>query len=178
MSEQDIIAAERRWGGIVAVTVGIIFAVITVTSLAMALNPPSHVETIDPNTLHLGEFAEANLGTTVGADGAIVTRIVATQFLFEPRCVAVPEGKTVTFRLSSPDVIHGLIVAGTNINTMVVPGYVSEIHAALRKAGDYRMPCHEFCGIGHSEMWAIVRVVPTAQWQPDEHGKVSCAAPG
>jgi cytochrome c oxidase subunit II len=25
-------------------------------------------------------------------------------------------------RLASPDVIHGILVSGTNVNTMVVPG--------------------------------------------------------
>ena len=45
----------------------------------MALNPPSHVEPLDPQTLgQNGEFAEGNLGTTVGPDGAVTARIVAT----------------------------------------------------------------------------------------------------
>ena len=56
--------------------------------------------------------------------------------------------------------IHGILVAGTNVNTMVVPGYVSQVHTVFRKTGDLLMPCHEFCGFGHSQMWARVRVVP------------------
>ena len=55
-------------------------------------------------------------------------------------------------RLASPDVIHGILVAGTNVNTMVVPGYVSQVHTVFRTTGDLLMPCHEFCGFGHSQM--------------------------
>ena len=63
-------------------------------------------------------------------------------------------------RFASPDVIHGILVTGTNVNTMVVPGYVSQVHTVFRTTGDLLMPCHEFCGFGHSQMWARVRVVP------------------
>jgi hypothetical protein len=49
------------------------------------------VERIDPKALHLsGEFAEQNLGTTVDSAGSITVRVVATQFMFVPRCVTVP----------------------------------------------------------------------------------------
>jgi cytochrome c oxidase subunit 2 len=43
---------------------------------------------------------------------------------------------------------------------MVVPGFVSEVRTRFAKTGDYVMPCHEFCGLGHQAMWARVRVVP------------------
>jgi len=80
-------------------------------------------------------------------------------------------------RLSTPDVIHGILVSGTNVNTMVVPGYVSQVHTVFRRTGDLLMPCHEFCGLGHSQMLARVRVVPAEQFGPDAQGRVSCAAP-
>ena len=57
---------------------------------------------------------------------------------------------------------------------MVVPGYVSEIRTVFAEAGDHLMPCHEFCGLGHSEMLARIRVLPQSQFNPDTHGKVSC----
>jgi cytochrome c oxidase subunit 2 len=77
----------------------------------------------------------------------------------------------------SPDVIHGILVTGTNVNTMVVPGYVSQVHTTFTKAGDLLMPCHEFCGMGHSQMWAIVRVVSAEEFAPDSEGRVACAQP-
>ena len=161
---------------VVSAAVGLILAATLYAALALHRNPPSNVERIDPKTLHLtGEFTEDNLGTRL-EDGKIVTRIVATQFFFVPRCVVVPEGQPVTLRLSSPDVIHGILVTGTNVNTMVVPGYVSQVHTVFRTVGNLLMPCHEFCGLGHSQMLARVQVVPADQFHPDQLGRASCAA--
>src|SRR6185436_17598900 len=101
---------------------------IVYAAVAMHLTPPSNIETIDPAMLHVaGEFTEENLGTSVGNKGEIVTRIVTAQFAFQPACVVVPQDTPLVLRLASPDVIHGIMVVGTNVNTMVVPGYVSQV---------------------------------------------------
>ena len=179
MDERDILRSELKWSAVVAVAVALIIAVIVVSSATMLLHPPSNVETIDPATLHLeGEFVESNLGTIESTDGSVVTRVIATQFAFVPRCLAVPAGRPVTLRITSPDVIHGLLIAGTNVNTMVVPGYVAQVRTVFQEPGDHLMPCHEYCGLGHSEMWSVVRVVPPGEWRPDERGRVSCNVPG
>lgn len=178
MNEQDIQKTERRWAAIVIVAMAIILAVTGVSSFVMATHPPSHVETIDPTTLGVSrEFAENNLGARVNPDGSVTVRIIAAQFAFVPRCTPVPQGKPVTIRVTSPDVIHGFLIAGTNANTMVVPGYVSEIHTVFNEAGDHLMPCHEYCGLGHSEMWSLVRVIPQSAWRNDENGRASCDIP-
>jgi cytochrome c oxidase subunit 2 len=158
--------------------VTIIIAAIVVSSLAMAIHPPSHVETIDPTTLGKGgEFSEDNLGTRVNPDGSVIVRLIAAQFAFVPRCIPVPQGLPVTIRITTPDVIHGFIIAGTNANTMVVPGYVSEVHTVFNQAGDHLMPCHEYCGIGHGSMWSLVRVLSQSDWKPDKNGRASCEIP-
>ena len=176
-TEHDVVRSELRWAAAVIGFVAVLFALTLFAALALHRNPPSNVERIDPKTLHLsGEFTETNLGTRVEPNGQITTRIVATQFAFVPNCVVLPEGQPVTLRLASPDVIHGILVAGTNVNTMVVPGYVSQVHTVFRKTGDLLMPCHEFCGFGHSQMWARVRVVPADQFRPDAQGRASCGS--
>jgi cytochrome c oxidase subunit II len=114
-------------------------------------------------------------GTSFEANGQVTTRIVATQFAFLPHCVLVPADTRVTLRLSSPDVIHGILVTGTNVNTMVVPGYVAQVHTVFTKPDDLLMPCHEFCGFGHNQMLARVHVVPQNEFHPDANGKASCA---
>jgi cytochrome c oxidase subunit II len=53
-----------------------------------------------------------------------------------------------------------LIIADTDANAMIVPGFVSEITTRLYRIGAYEMPCHEYCGFGHHGMWARVVVVP------------------
>jgi len=174
-SERDVIRSELRWGLVTAAAVGLIFLAILFAALSWQINPPSNVEFIDSKTLHLSEeFTESNLGTRVEGDGVSI-RIVATQFAFLPRCVVAPRGKSVTLRIVSPDVIHGILVTGTNVNTMVVPGYVSQVHTVFTRTGDLLMPCHEFCGMGHSQMWATIRVVEPEAFRADDQGRVSCA---
>jgi cytochrome c oxidase subunit II len=175
MNEHEIEGTELRWGLIVMGAVGVLLAVVVFSSFVMAMHPPSHVETIDSAKLGQSkEFAENNLGTQVNPDGSVTVRIVAAQFEFLPRCIPVPQGKPVTLRATSADVIHGFLIAGTNANTMVVPGYVSEVHTVFNTPGDHLMPCHEYCGLGHSEMWSVVRVIPQSQWHTDKYGKATC----
>lgn len=174
-SEQKILKTELRWAGLVGLLVLLILAAIVFAAISMHINPPSNREYVDPKTLHLsGEFTEANLGTRVERDGQVTTRIIATQFAFVPQCVVVPSDRPVTIRFASPDVIHGILVTGTNVNTMVVPGYVSQVHTVFRKQGDLLMPCHEYCGFGHSQMLATVRVVRPDQFRPGPDGRLSC----
>jgi cytochrome c oxidase subunit 2 len=141
----------------------------------MHINPPSNREYVDPKILHLStEFTEANLGTRVDQDGRIVARMITTQFEFVPNCILLPANRDVTLRFTSPDVIHGLLVTGTNVNTMVVPGYVAQVHTRFTKTGDLLMPCHEYCGLGHTQMIATVKVVPPERFRPDAEGRAAC----
>jgi cytochrome c oxidase subunit II len=151
--EDEVTRTEDRWVVIVLGILGAMMAVIVVTGAIHALHPPSNVETIDPVTLHLGgEFAESNLGTAVEPDGSVTVRLIAQQYDFVPECVLVPANTPVKFRLTSADVIHGFLIAGTNVNTMAVPGFVAEVRTRFSAPGDYRMPCDEFCGAGCGRM--------------------------
>jgi cytochrome c oxidase subunit II len=152
---------EKRWIILMTTMLLVMLTVIVVTSVAGAMHPPSNVEVIDPTTLHLqGEFVESNLGTAVEPDGSVTVRLIAEQFDFIPRCIEVPAGTPVKFRITSADVIHGFLLPDTNINTMIMPGFVSEVRTRFDSEGTYAMPCHEFCGLGHQAMWARVNVVP------------------
>lgn len=177
-TEHEVMKSELRWAAVAVFTVAVIFTAILGAALAFQINPPSNIEMVDPKTLHLsGEFTEANLGTSIDPQGRVVARVVATQFAFQPRCIVVPRDAPVTLRFATPDVIHGILVAGTNVNTMIVPGYVAQVHTTFTRTGDLLMPCHEFCGMGHSQMWATVRVVEANEFKPDAQGRVSCAKP-
>lgn len=173
--EDAILKSELRWGMIVGAIVAVILGAILYAALAMHINPPSNREYVDPKTLHLSaEFTETNLGTRVDPNGQIVARVIATQFEFVPNCIVLPAERDVTLRFTSPDVIHGILVTGTNVNTMILPGYVSQVHTRFTKTGDLLMPCHEFCGLGHSQMMATVRVVPPEQFNPGPDGRIAC----
>ena len=77
----------------------------------------------------------------------------------------VPAGVPVTFRGTSTDVVHGFNVAGTNANTMLIPGFVATFTTTFRNPGEHLMPCHEYCGTGHEGMWARVRVLPADEFR-------------
>ena len=156
---------EQRWVTIMATMLGVMMAVIVVTGVTGALHPASNVEVIDPQTLHLGgEFVESNLGTAIEPDGSATVRLIAEQYDFVPDCVVVPAQTPVKFRLTSADVVHGFLLPDTNINTMVVPGFVAEVRTSFAEPGEYEMPCHEFCGLGHHAMWTRVTVAPREQF--------------
>ena len=175
--EEAITRTENRWVTVMLGMLAVMMAIIIVTGVTHALNPPSNVETVDPTTLHLaGEFAESNLGTAVEPDGSVTVRLITQQYAFVPDCAKVPVDTPVKFRLTSTDVIHGFLLPATNVNTMVVPGFIAEVRTTFTRPGVYNMPCHEFCGDGHHGMWARVSVVPKGEFpQLTANERTSCA---
>src|ERR1700693_5097084 len=151
---------ERRWATLSIIIVGVLVGMAGFVGIHQATMPQGHVETADPRTLHLsGEFIESNLGSEVEPDGSVTVRAIGQQYSFTPQCVVVPADTPVTFRATSADVVHGLLIEGTNINTMLVPGYVSVLQTSFKTQGKHVMPCQEFCGIGHQGMWGKIKVV-------------------
>ena len=141
---------EKLWMWASAVLIVAFVTTIVVGVAGSALAPPSHVETIDPakvwNDARFTHRGTSEDGTTVIA--------VAMMFAFEPAEIRVPAGRPVTFRLTSADVIHGFQIVGTNGNTMIVPGYVSQFTTVFREPGEYLIVCNEYCGLGHHVMSA------------------------
>ena len=78
--------------------------------------------------------------------------VIAQQFIFDPEKIEVPAESNVTFYVTSRDVIHGFGVAETNINTMAVPGEVSELSVKNLEPGTYGIVCNEYCGASHHTM--------------------------
>lgn len=161
----EVARTEKRWLVLMVAMLSVMMAVVVVTGATNAIHPPSNVETIDPITLHLGgEFVESNLGTAREPDGSLTARLVAVQYAFVPGCVKLAVDTPVKFRLTSADVVHGFLLPATNVNTMVVPGYVAEVRTRFTRPGIYQMPCNEFCGNGHHGMWTRVSVVAKEQF--------------
>lgn len=148
---------EKAWMWIAAVLIVAFLGAIIVAASASAIHPPSHVETINPEEVYDSEEF-GNTGVETLEDGSVRVTMVTEMFYFDPDDITVPAGKPVTFRVTSTDVIHGLLVAGTNTNAMVIPGYVTEFTVTFPKAGEYLMLCHEYCGLLHHEMQGLVTV--------------------
>lgn len=154
---------EQRWA---ALSIAIVFALIGMAAYAgihQAVMPQARVETADPASLHIaGEFIESNLGSVVEPDGSVLVRAIGQQYSFTPQCVVVPSQTKITIRATSADVLHGMFVQGTNVNTMLVPGYISIVETTFKTTGDHVVPCHEYCGLGHQGMWGKIRVIDKA----------------
>ena len=175
--EEQVARTENLWLIVMGGMLVAMMTVVVVTGVTNALHPPSNVETVDPTTLHLGgEFAESNLGTAAEPDGSVTVRLIAQQYAFVPDCARVPVDTPVKFRITSTDVIHGFLLPSTNVNTMVMPGFIAEVRTRFSRPGVYNMPCHEFCGDGHHGMWARVNVLPKEQFpQLGALERTSCA---
>jgi cytochrome c oxidase subunit 2 len=159
-SENVAERAERRWAVVSVLLIVIIAVAAAVAGIRQATMPQPRVEAATPGTMKLGgEFVESNLGSALEPDGSVTVRAVGQQYSFTPQCMLVPTDALITFRATSADVVHGFLIEGTNVNTMLVPGYISNITARFAEPGERLMPCHEFCGMGHHGMWAKVRVI-------------------
>jgi len=168
---------ELEWALAIGLIVALLLAIITFTTIRWSTMPPSRVEVVDPAKLHQsGEFVESNLGTGVDQRNRVIVHLLAEQYSFNPHCLVVPDGVSVTFRATSADVVHGFLILGTNVNSMLIPGYVSTFVMTLNGVGERAMPCHEFCGVGHAAMWAKVKVVPLVEFETlmREKRRVSC----
>jgi cytochrome c oxidase subunit 2 len=83
---------------------------------------------------------------------------VARMWTFEPAVLRVPTGSTLDLYVVSKDVTHGLEIAGTNINLMVVPGAIANGRVHFEKPGTHLILCHEYCGKAHQNMNARIEV--------------------
>jgi|SRR5580692_8347166 cytochrome c oxidase subunit 2 len=132
---------------------------------------------VNPQTLHLhGEFVESNLGPVEDSGGGVTVRMIAEQYLFVPQCVVVPTGVPIRLRMTSADVVHKPTISETGEELKVVPGYVVESHLQFERAGEYHMPCREFCGPGHYTMRSRLLAVPVEQFRRlSREARMGCA---
>jgi cytochrome c oxidase subunit 2 len=91
--------------------------------------------------------------------------VIAQRFLFRPSEIQVPANSRVTFYVTSPDVLHGFEVAGTNLNTMVIPGQITEVTVEFDEPATYGVVCSEYCGAAHHTMAGTLEVVPESEWE-------------
>jgi cytochrome c oxidase subunit 2 len=154
---------ERIWLYLASAMIVAFLGAVVVGASSHAFHPPSHVEVVDPAKVYSDSEFATDLGVTGRADGGVMVRMVARTYVFDPEFVRVPLGQPVTFRMTSPDVIHGFQVVGTNANAMVIPGYVTQFTTIFHRAGEYLMVCNEYCGLSHHLMHGRLIVEEAAE---------------
>jgi cytochrome c oxidase subunit II len=73
--------------------------------------------------------------------------------------LVVPVGTPVKVNLISLDVIHSLFIPAYRIKSDIVPGREKFMWFIPEKEGDYDLYCAEYCGLRHSFMKSMVKVL-------------------
>ena len=99
------------------------------------------------------------------ADGSVTVRLVGQQYSFTPQCIVVPTDTPITIRATSADVVHGLLIEHTNINTMLVPGYIATTQHALRDTRrNATCPATNSAAWATTGMWGRVQIIEKADF--------------
>jgi cytochrome c oxidase subunit II len=77
----------------------------------------------------------------------------------------IPEGETVEFNLTSPDVIHAFWVPEFLFKRDVIPGHPNHFSITATQTGTFTGHCSELCGIYHSRMLFTLKIVTPSQYQ-------------
>ncbi len=78
--------------------------------------------------------------------------------------VRVPAGKPVQFTMTSTDVIHSFFIPAFRVKKDVVPGRYSTLWFQADEPGLYQAFCTEYCGSAHSQMTAVIEVLPPEEF--------------
>ncbi|HET8771940.1 MAG TPA: hypothetical protein VFM71_13225 [Gemmatimonadaceae bacterium] len=158
--------AEKIWVGIAFAWCMVLFAMMPLWHWKGGQNPSGIRRKVDPQLFFARTVAFANQ-YKIGEDQGIPIvapppgsdiYLTAMSFQWFP-ILQLEEGKEYTLHLSALDVNHGFSLYPLNVNFAVSPGYDYGLRVTPSAAGDFRIICNEFCGIGHHTM--VGRVIVT-----------------
>ncbi|MCL4545576.1 MAG: cytochrome c oxidase subunit II [Chloroflexi bacterium] len=127
------------------------FVALLVTTFVAGAQMPGMTTYIDPAKIDTTAPFDKPGVVQVGPNEFNVAMVVQT-WQWTPNTIKLPVGARVHFSIVSRDVMHGLLIDGTNVNLMIEPGYISHGAYTFTKPGTYRFVCQEYCGIGHQTM--------------------------
>lgn len=161
--------AEKLWIGIAFVWCLVLFAMMPFWHLRGGQNPTGVRHTVDAEAFRarVDEFiASYQIGDDRGypivapPPGSDIY-LQASMWSWRP-ILQLEKGAEYTLHLSATDVNHGFSLLPLNVNLQVVPGYDYALRVTPTEAGDFRIVCNEFCGVGHHLMIGRVIVVDPA----------------
>ena len=79
--------------------------------------------------------------------------------------LVVPLNHPVKLNITSEDVIHSLFIPAFRIKVDAVPGVHTHAWFYPDREGQYFVQCTEFCGVGHADMTASLRVVSEEEYE-------------
>jgi cytochrome c oxidase subunit 2 len=79
--------------------------------------------------------------------------------------LVLPEGRTVTFDVSSLDVVHGFWIVQMGVKIDANPFQVTTVSVTPDETGTFTIICSELCGLDHAFMTAKLHVVTPSQYK-------------
>jgi cytochrome c oxidase subunit 2 len=79
--------------------------------------------------------------------------------------LVVPKGRPVKLTMSSKDVLHSFFVPEFRVKQDVVPGTYTTVWFEATEKRETVLFCTEYCGVGHSDMLAQVKVLEDADFK-------------
>ena len=157
---------EKIWVAIAFVWCMVLFAMMPLWHWKGGQNPSGVRTRVDPQAFYARtvQFAtQYKVGQDRGVPivkpppGADVY-LVALAYQWYP-ILQLEQGKEYMLHLSALDVNHGFSLYPLNVNFAVAPTFDYALRVTPTAAGDFRIVCNEFCGIGHHTM--VGRVIVT-----------------
>jgi cytochrome c oxidase subunit II len=160
---------------------GVFFAIPTV--IVAALFP------FGEQTLGYVQHRDKNPGVVINVDGfqwewtfnyVNEGLVEAGKTLVKPAVMEVPVNQTIHIHLQSRDVMHEFYVPALLFMRNALPGHPNDFDFTPTKLGTFPGQCAEYCGLWHSKMTFVLRVVTTsdyAAWVQSEKAaalNVSC----
>lgn len=159
---------ERFWIKLSFVVIVFFIATVVYGFVVMDLKVIGASETLDPQDLGGTPFDNPGVReVTKNGVTEYEVYVQTIQFAFIPGTsepITVPANAKVTFYITSPDVLHGFEVAGTNLNTMTIPGQVARFTTIFPEPASYGIVCNEYCGPAHHVMEGKINVVPQSEF--------------
>ncbi|MDX1618878.1 MAG: hypothetical protein R3224_08840 [Balneolaceae bacterium] len=159
---------ERFWIYLSFFVIAFFIATVVYGFVALDLKVIGAEETIDPQNFEGTPFDNPGVREVI-VDGVTEYEVYVQtiQFAFLPGTsepITIPANSKVTFHITSPDVLHGFEVVGTNLNTMTIPGQIARFTTIFPEPGSYGLVCNEYCGPAHHVMEGMLNVVPKSEF--------------
>jgi cytochrome c oxidase subunit 2 len=79
--------------------------------------------------------------------------------------LSVPSGETVNLSITSRDVIHAFWIPALRFKRDANPGFSTTVSLRFDREGRFEGRCSEFCGLRHTEMRFMVRVLSPPEFR-------------
>jgi cytochrome c oxidase subunit II len=133
--------------------------------------------TVIPILIALSMFAvgwRSFLGLREVPPGALQVDVHAMQFSYvfnyptgkeSEGLLMVPRGWPVKLNIISEDVVHGFYLPAFRIKMDALPKMKTYTWFYAEKEGEYLIMCTQYCGVGHADMKATLRIVPENKYR-------------